>query len=177
MQQSDDSSEESGAEDFFTKTSKVREIASDDEQEIVPTKLSKRKMNKITAEGPYQGKNVTVFTEDGTKVSKDAHERKKYLDSLKINMRDENDVESDSDEQQNYLETVRSNLLKTKEEDTKLAKQKLKEKRIKSKKRQRGAQDGSEDDDGVQLASQQSGELSELSQEPSESEQYSSDSK
>ena len=127
-------------------------------------------MNKITAEGPYQGKNVTVFTEDGTKVSKDAHERKKYLDSLKINMRDENDVESDSDEQQNYLKTVRSNLLKTKEEDTKLAKQKLKEKRIKSKKRQRGAQDGS-DDEGVQLASDQSGELSELSQEPSESEQ------
>lgn len=123
MAESDSSVEESGDDDdFFTKTSKTREIVSDEEVEKVPTKLSKRKLNKITADGPYQGKNVTVFAGDGTKVSKDAFERQKYLDSLKINMREEDDVESESDEQENYLEKVKSNLMKNQEKDTELAK-------------------------------------------------------
>ena len=64
-------------------------------------------MSKITADGPYQGKNVIVFAEDGRQVSKDSYERQKYLASLKVNMRKESDVESDSDEQQNYLDNVR----------------------------------------------------------------------
>ncbi len=44
-------------------------------------------MSKITADGPYQGKNVIVFAEDGRQVSKDSYERQKYLASLKVNMR------------------------------------------------------------------------------------------
>lgn len=66
MQEADSDEEEpdSDEDDFFRKTQKEREIASDEELQAAP-KVSKSKLRKITADGPYQGKNVTVFTEDG----------------------------------------------------------------------------------------------------------------
>lgn len=169
MQESDSSEEqESDAsnDDFFTKAEKRREIVSDDEEvQVIPTKLSKRKMSKITADGPYQGKNVIVFAEDGRQVSKDSYERQKYLASLKVNMRQESDVESDSDEQQNYLENVRQQLQKNQSKDTELAKLKLKEKRLKTKKRRRALE--GEPGQGAELASYHGSQQSELSQSDS----------
>ena len=56
--------------------------------------MSKNKLRKITAEGPFKGKNITIFGPDGKKISKDEHDRLKYLNSLQNNfkIRDENDI-------------------------------------------------------------------------------------
>jgi len=84
---------------------------------------------------------VTVFTEDGKKMTKDEYDRKKYLDSLKskLTIQDESDVSSGDDHQMRgeYIEKVKKNLQKNELVDTELAKAKLKEKRIKTKKRLR----------------------------------------
>lgn len=116
---------------------------------------------------------MTVFTGDGKQETKDAYERKKYLDSLKINMVAESEVESDEEEQQRYLDGVKKNLKKNQDVDTELAKQKLKEKRIKSKKRLR-KQEG-EADEGVELGRASDDDRSELSQSDDSSPQHSED--
>lgn len=65
MQEADsDEDQDSDEDDFFKKPLKEREIASDEELLTAP-KVSKSKLRKITADGPYQGKNVTVFTDGG----------------------------------------------------------------------------------------------------------------
>jgi hypothetical protein len=48
--------------------------------------VSKNKLRKITADGPFKGRNVTVFGADGKTVSKDEHDRLKYIQSLNKNM-------------------------------------------------------------------------------------------
>ena len=44
--------------------------------------VSKNKLRKITVDGPFKGKNVTVFGPDGKTVSKDEHDRQKYIQGL-----------------------------------------------------------------------------------------------
>lgn len=59
-------------------------------------KLSKNRLRKITADGPYAGKNVTVFTADGKKMFKSDFDREQYLSSMRGNIaiQDDQDVES-----------------------------------------------------------------------------------
>ena len=61
--------------------------------------MSKNKLRKITAEGPFKGKNITIFGPDGKKISKDEHDRLKYHNSLQNNfkIRDENDISDEED--------------------------------------------------------------------------------
>jgi hypothetical protein len=55
-----------------------RDLGSEEESDEKPalvSKVSKNKLRKITSEGPFKGKNVTVFGPDGQTISKDEHER------------------------------------------------------------------------------------------------------
>lgn len=67
-------------------------------------------------------------------MPKDEFDRKRYLDSLKgkIKIQNESEVSSDdADEQQEYIKKVKKNLDSNQVVDTKLAREKLTEKRIK----------------------------------------------
>lgn len=88
MQEDDSSvelqSKESEEDEFFKKAAE-RDLGSDEDSEEKPalvSKVSKNKLRKITTEGPFKGKNVTVFGPDGQTISKDEHERQKYIQSL-----------------------------------------------------------------------------------------------
>ena len=102
-------------------------------------------MRNITAEGPYQGRNIMKFDEDDGPSKKEAKSNA-YLDSIresnqqKVNLVQESDAQSvDSEEEQQFLKRMQKTLDQHKTVDDKLALDRLKEKRIKSKKRRRGA--------------------------------------
>ena len=116
MQEEDSSAEEASEnseEDFFHKAA-ARDISSEEEQDDQPQllqKVSKNKLRKITADGPFKGKNVTVFGADGKTVSKDEHDRLKYINSLQKNfqIRNENDV-SEEEDRGAYIGKVRKTI-------------------------------------------------------------------
>lgn len=105
MQEDDSSVEEqsqnSDEDDFFQKAAQ-RDLGSEaesDEQPALVSKVSKNKLRKITADGPFKGKNVTVFGPAGQTISKDEHERQKYIQSLSKNfkIRNEDDLSEEED--------------------------------------------------------------------------------
>ena len=88
MEEDDSSAEEfsqnSEDEEFFRKAAERDEESheeSDEKPALVQT-VSKNKLRKITVDGPFKGKNVTVFGPDGKTVSKDEHDRQKYIKGL-----------------------------------------------------------------------------------------------
>ncbi len=89
----EDISENSEDEDFFQKAAERNldsEEESDEKPALVQT-VSKNKLRKITVDGPFKGKNVTVFGPDGQTVSKDEHDRQKYIKSLQNNFQIRNE--------------------------------------------------------------------------------------
>ena len=87
--------EDSSDQDFFTKAER-REGESREEVSEQKVQLSKTNIRKITAEGPYKGKNIKVFTKDG-EMTKDQFERQKYLDTVRLGVVNESDVEQEDD--------------------------------------------------------------------------------
>ena len=81
--------------EFFKKADR-EEISEEEVEQTI--QLSKAKIRKITADGPYQGKNIKVFTKDG-EITKDQFERQKYLDQIRLGVVNESDVEEGDDEE------------------------------------------------------------------------------
>ena len=136
--------DQASEEDFFQKKEKEREESQDADQsddytgtlQVKQPILSKRKMRKIDMQGPYGGANVTVFTADGKAVPKsDLKKTNAYLDSLAkvVVIRDEGELSSGDEKAEKHAEKLKRELLKTKEADEKLMKDRLKAKRLKAK--------------------------------------------
>ena len=132
-------------------------------------------MAKITSEGPYQGKNILVFTEDGQRITKEEHEKQQRLNKYKLDFRQESESFDDDDE---YISRVKTELQKTRAQDDVLAREKLKEKRIKLKKRLRKEAGDDEEGGEAQLPSDNSdanssaSSVSESDASEQESEEY-----
>ena len=106
-------------------------------------KLSKNAMRKIKTDGAYEGKNKIIFGADGKIIRGDDHDKSEYMSKLRkesekggktVGLVDEDDV-SDGDAQDTYIKRVKQNLQENLKEDEKTAKERLREKRIKTKRK------------------------------------------
>jgi hypothetical protein len=62
-------------------------------------------------DGPFKGKNVTVFGPDGKTVSKDEHDRQKYIKSLENNFQIRNEEDFSQEENGDaYIGKVRKTI-------------------------------------------------------------------
>ena len=147
-------------EDFFKKkgdTGKdiIEEVEEEDDK-AMPA-LSKNALRKIRPEGPYQGKNKMVFDGEGAKVTPKSDFDSVYMNSIrdkdggKMMIERDTEVKEEDDAQVTYMTTMKKRLAKNLAADDKIHKERIKEKRIKAKKRMRAeaGDDDKNDDEGV----------------------------
>ena len=160
----DDKSMEEGSEDegdFFKEKGGVgQKVDSDGEGEEVDRglpSLSKKAMRKIKPEGPYAGKNIVKFDAQGNAVNKTEFDSD-YLTALRQSaayhdqagaftvQRDTDLANTDQSKlQDKHLARVKQTLEKNMAVDSKMAKDRIKDKRIKLKKRLRAEMGYGED--------------------------------
>ena len=83
MEESEASEESEEEEEFFVSKKNQREIGSDgeekesssEEEEVIKRdlKVNKKKLRKITKDGPFQGKNKVYFDAEGKPISSLQH--------------------------------------------------------------------------------------------------------
>jgi len=157
---SDDDEEEE--EDFFTSKKNQREIAdaseaeaSEEEEPKVGLSLNKKKLRKITKDGPFQGKNKVFFDAEGRAISSLEYHLKKDQQAKsgaaapedEVNILKESDVDLTDKDQRKFLKRVKKSLKEHDEADTSLARQKLTEMRLKKKRKMKDRRGGGGQDD------------------------------
>jgi len=165
--------EESDGGNFFkakkgstTEAAKAK-VEKDDEEagKILPS-LSKKALRKIKEDGPYAGLNRIKLDGEGKVDKKTGVFDSDYMSKLRkadsknadgTDMKIEHDLEVEvkkgGEEQDKHVKRIKDALAKTKSGDDKMRKEKLKEKRIKLKKRLRAENGISDDEGGVALES------------------------
>ena len=113
-------------------------------EEATITKLPQLSKRKLRGIDPYGGKNAMIFDDDGKLIPKsEAKKRSAYMDTLErdkeVVIRDAEEMSSDSDQHQaeKHVMRVKKELMVNKDLDEKFAKERVREKRIKAKKRLR----------------------------------------
>jgi hypothetical protein len=136
-------SEESGdddeedEEDFFTSKKNQREIAdaseaeaSEEEEPKVSLSINKKKLRKITKDGPFQGKNKIFFDAEGRTISSlEYHLNKDQVaksgaageDDQEVKIMHEDEVDVTEKDQRKFLKRVKKALKEHDEADTSLA--------------------------------------------------------
>lgn len=132
-------------------------------------------MRKIHVEGPYAGKNKIILDREGRPASKE-ESNSAYIKSLRLTSEADAKATATDKDTDRHIKNVRDALNQRQEEDEKLFKERIKEKRIKSKKRLReeaGLPDkveavlGGDEYDSEEDGSQQSYDESEQSSDDS----------
>ena len=156
-----DDDEEDEEEDFFTSKKNQREIAdasegeaSEEDEPKVGLSFSKKKLRKITKDGPFQGKNKVFFDAKGRAISsleyhlkKDQQAKSGAKDDQEVKIMKESEVDVTDKDQRKYLKRVKKALKEHEEADASLARQKLSEMRLKKKRKMKDRRGGGQDDD------------------------------
>ena len=142
--------------DFFTAKDKLakdekREEEEDAEESKKLPNLSKRALRKIKPEGHYDGKNKMTFDAEGKVVVPKSDFDSVYMQQLrdpdgKIKLQRDDEVSEDEGARDVHTAKMKKKLAENLEVDTKIAKEKRKEKKLKLKKRLR-AENGLADKD------------------------------
>ena len=119
--------------------------------------ISKKKLRKITKDGPFQGKNKVFLGPDGKPISSLEYHlgsgvaptapKEESEDEQPLELQAESDAELDPEDEGRHLSRVKSALEANVRADTKLARKKLTERRLKKKRKQRELLRGKEESD------------------------------
>lgn len=155
------------SDDLLVPAKTQRKLSEEKEEAAQPAKLiaSKKKLKKITTEGPYGGKNRMLLDAEGKPMDEEKMQQERQKE-LAVSLQIENEAEAkkkSGKEYESYIDRVKRKMKETQEQDTKLHKDRLKEKRKKLKRKHKDHyNDYGDEEQGVQLAS--NSEVSQQSQ-------------